>query len=46
LAIANKALEQMRRFITEFGLSPASRSKVHAQPPADPDDDFFETRSA
>jgi len=30
LPIANKALEQIRQFIVEFGLSPASRSRVAA----------------
>jgi P27 family predicted phage terminase small subunit len=28
LAIANKALEQMRQFLTEFGMTPSSRSRV------------------
>ncbi|MHB0934888.1 MAG: phage terminase small subunit P27 family [Armatimonadota bacterium] len=28
LAIANKAMEQMHKFMVEFGLSPASRSRV------------------
>ena len=44
LAISNKALENVRRFIAEFGLSPASRSRVSVTP-TDADDDFFETRS-
>ena len=35
LIVANKALEQMRVFLTEFGLTPASRSRIHAQPPKD-----------
>ncbi|MCK6460908.1 MAG: phage terminase small subunit P27 family [Planctomycetaceae bacterium] len=30
LAIANKALEQMRAFLVEFGMTPSSRSRVHA----------------
>jgi P27 family predicted phage terminase small subunit len=41
LTIADKAMEQLRRFISEFGLSPASRTRVSATPPSD-DDDFFE----
>ncbi len=32
LAIANKALEQMRKFLTEFGMTPASRTRIHANP--------------
>jgi P27 family predicted phage terminase small subunit len=32
LAIANKAMEQMRVFLLEFGLTPASRTRVHASP--------------
>ena len=35
LAIANKALEQMRGFLTEFGMSPSSRARVHAKPRED-----------
>ncbi len=34
LAIANKALEQMRQFLTEFGMTPASRTRIHAEPRA------------
>ncbi|MEN3976901.1 phage terminase small subunit P27 family [Emcibacter sp. SYSU 3D8] len=33
LAIANKALEQIHRFGIEFGMTPASRSRVSAIPP-------------
>jgi P27 family predicted phage terminase small subunit len=32
LSIANKAVEQMRIFLTEFGLTPASRSRIQALP--------------
>ncbi len=32
LAIANKAMEQMRALLTEFGMSPSSRARVHALP--------------
>ena len=28
LAIANKAVEQMNRFLTEFGMTPSSRSRI------------------
>ena len=31
--VANKAADQMHSFLTEFGLSPASRTRVHAMPP-------------
>jgi P27 family predicted phage terminase small subunit len=44
LAIADKALEQVRKFAAEFGLTPASRSKVTAAPTEDPDEDFFAVR--
>jgi len=33
LAIANKALEQMTKLLTEFGMSPSSRSRVTAAAP-------------
>ena len=33
LAIANKAMEQIRALLTEFGMSPSSRTRVHATPP-------------
>ncbi len=32
LAIANKARDQMRSMLTEFGMSPSSRSRVVAEP--------------
>jgi P27 family predicted phage terminase small subunit len=32
LAVANKAAEQVRLLLGEFGLSPASRARVHAAP--------------
>jgi P27 family predicted phage terminase small subunit len=41
LQIADKALDQLRKFIVEFGLSPASRTKVHGNPADDSDDEFF-----
>jgi len=37
LAVANKALEQMRSFLGEFGMTPASRTRLHVQPPTEPD---------
>ena len=33
LAIANKAREEMMRALSEFGMTPSSRTKVHAAPP-------------
>ncbi len=43
LAIANKAMEQMRAMLTEFGMSPSSRTRVHADPnlTRDPTDAYF-----
>ena len=32
LAIANKAMEQVRSFLAEFGMSPSSRTRVRAEP--------------
>ena len=37
LSVANKALEQMRGLLIEFGMTPASRTKVHGEPRAEPD---------
>lgn len=43
LAIANKAFEQMRAMLVEFGMTPSSRSRVHARPleGADPMEEFM-----
>ena len=38
LAIANKAFEQMRAMLGEFGMSPSSRTRVHAAAVVDEDD--------
>src|SRR5208337_264989 len=35
LAIVNKTVEQMRAFVGEFGMTPSSRSRIEAAPPAD-----------
>ena len=40
LAIANKAMEQMKALLIEFGMTPASRTRVHADLP--PEEDEFE----
>ena len=37
LAVANKAMEQMRGLLTEFGMSPASRTRISVQEPLDSD---------
>jgi len=34
LAIINQSLEQMKSFLIEFGMTPSSRSRVSATPPA------------
>lgn len=47
LAIANKALEQCRRLLIEFGMSPSSRSRVRASkagPDVDPADVFLNSK--
>ena len=41
LAIANKALAQMMRILTEFGMTPSSRSRI-AVPEGEPDGDAFD----
>jgi P27 family predicted phage terminase small subunit len=40
LAVANKAIEQMRGLLTEFGMSPASRTRISVQEPSDEDAEF------
>jgi P27 family predicted phage terminase small subunit len=39
LRVASKALEQMKSLLTEFGLTPSSRTRVAASPRPDDDDD-------
>ena len=41
LAVANKAMEQMRSLLAEFGMSPASRTRVRVEP-VDEEEDVFE----
>lgn len=43
VSVANAALDQMRRYLVEFGMTPAARSRVTAASPVDADD-FFEVR--
>jgi P27 family predicted phage terminase small subunit len=40
LAVANKAMEQIRTMLCEFGMSPSSRTRVHATPHADEEDEM------
>jgi P27 family predicted phage terminase small subunit len=40
LAVANKAFEQMRLMLAEFGMSPSSRTRVHATPKEQELDEF------
>jgi P27 family predicted phage terminase small subunit len=35
LAVANRALEQMRQFMAEFGLTPSSRARIIMEPPGE-----------
>ena len=42
LSVANKAFEQMRMMLAEFGMSPSSRTRVEALPPANKHDPFAE----
>ena len=46
LSVANKALEQMHKFLIEFGMTPASRSKINVskQESDDPLDKLLSTR--
>lgn len=38
LQIANKAMDQMRRFLVEFGMTPSARSRVTVQMPEEMDE--------
>ena len=45
LAVTNKAMDQMKAFLVEFGMTPSSRNRVTAAPindRSDPSDEFFE----
>jgi len=43
LAVANKAMEQMKGYLIEFGMTPSSRARVHApnESNADPFEEMF-----
>jgi P27 family predicted phage terminase small subunit len=38
LAVANRAMDQIRSLMSEFGMSPATRTRVSALPDSDEDD--------
>jgi len=38
LSVANKAMEQMMKVLPEFGMTPASRSRIHAEAPEEKDE--------
>ena len=38
--IANKSLEIMHRFLTEFGMTPSSRTRLHVTPSDDSSDEW------
>jgi len=44
LWVANKALDQMYKFMSEFGLTPASRSRVKASPPSEDEMEAYQKR--
>ena len=44
-SIAAKSFEQMRLMLAEFGMSPSSRTRVHATPPPTEDDAFERWRN-
>jgi P27 family predicted phage terminase small subunit len=37
LGVANRALDEMRRFLVEFGMTPSSRTRVKVESPNEPD---------
>lgn len=40
LAVANRALREMHRFLVEFGMTPSSRSRLHVSPAPSTADPF------
>jgi P27 family predicted phage terminase small subunit len=42
LSIANRCFDQLRAMLTEFGMTPSSRSRISAFPPQEEEDDPFE----
>jgi hypothetical protein len=43
VGIANTSLDQMRKFLVEFGMTPASRSRLSVADGDDKNEDAFET---
>jgi P27 family predicted phage terminase small subunit len=42
LSVANRALEQMRMYLIEFGLTPASRTRISVRPSEEENGPFSE----
>jgi P27 family predicted phage terminase small subunit len=42
VGIANRAMDKMLKFASEFGLTPASRTRIHAEPPKTPEEEAEE----
>jgi P27 family predicted phage terminase small subunit len=42
VGVANTALDQMRKFLIEFGLTPASRSRITLDPATNTAEDSFD----
>jgi P27 family predicted phage terminase small subunit len=45
VAIGNSAREAIRKFASEFGMTPSSRSRIHVESPTAPIDPFDEFMS-
>lgn len=45
IAISNSALDAVRKFASEFGMTPSSRSRIHVESPTAPVDPFDEFMS-
>lgn len=45
LTIANKSMDQMHKFLIEFGMTPAARTRINTEPPGsqDPLDELLNT---
>jgi P27 family predicted phage terminase small subunit len=41
VAVANRAMQQMKAFLIEFGMTPSARSRVHSNAPAEDTGDPF-----
>jgi P27 family predicted phage terminase small subunit len=45
MSVSNRALEQMRQFLTEFGLTPVSRTRINTDADTRKEDEFEELLS-